>query len=101
MDLEDETGKPLDLIKRIAAGEYTSFGMRLLQDENGVSVELIKRDHSGAEEVTRAILQQWLTIGGPNCTYSHLIYSLRAAKFGCLADEVAKINAKEPITGER
>ena len=100
MNLADGTGKTVDLIKRIAVGQYTSFGMQLLQDENGVSVKLLKRDHNGAEVVTEAILQQWLTNGGPNCTYSHLIYSLRAAKFGGLADEIAKINAKEPISGE-
>lgn len=92
--MKTDIGKPLNVIKKIAAGQYTSFGIYLLQDEYGESVKLLKKDNNGAEEVTRSIIQQWLTNGGPNCTYSHFIDSLRAANFGCLVDEVSKIIEK-------
>ena len=91
MKLKDKNGKALDIIQTIAAGQYTIFGIHLLGDDNGKSVELIKTNHRGAEEVTEIILRQWLDNGGPNCTYTHLIDSLRAAKFGSLADDVAKV----------
>ena len=45
------------------AHDYTTFGMCLLQDENGEEVALIEKDHisKGAENITQAILQKWLT----------------------------------------
>ena len=33
-------GKPLKIVQTIAAHDYTTFGMYLLQDENGVAVAL-------------------------------------------------------------
>ena len=41
--------------------------MCLLQDDNGTAVDLLKKDHihEGAQSVTRAILQTWLTSGAP------------------------------------
>ena len=43
--MEGADGKNLRIIPRIAAGDYMTFGMRLLQDKNGDQVELVKRDH--------------------------------------------------------
>ena len=60
-------GKPLNIVQKIAAGDYMTFGMCLLQDENGHEVELIERNHShkGVERVTLAIIIKWLTSGQP------------------------------------
>ena len=84
-------GKPLKIIPTIAACDYTTFGMCLLQDENGLAVDLLKKNHinDGAEGVTRAILQKWLTSDAPTRTYQHLIECLRQSELGALAERIA------------
>ena len=83
-------GKPLDVIGWIAANYYT-FGMNLLQDENGVKVDVIKRNHTleGAEAITQEIVKKWLSDGGSRCTYLHLVECLRKSGLGTLADEIS------------
>ena len=89
--MEKTDGTPLNIIERVAAGDYTTFGMFLLQDVNGDEVERIKRDHrqDGTESITQAIIRQWLTSGGPTCTYEHLIKCLNKSKLGTLAKLIA------------
>ena len=72
-------GKPLNIITEISAKDYITFGMCLLQDENGAAVDVLKKDHiqDGAKSVTRAILQQWLASTAAPHTYQHLIDCLR------------------------
>ena len=84
-------GKPMKIVQKIAARDYTTFGMCLLQDENGEEVDLIEKDHisKGAENVTKAILQKWLTSDSPTCTYQHLIGCLRESELGALAELIA------------
>ena len=85
-------GKPLNIVQEIAAGDYMTFGMCLLQDENGHKVELIRKDYKqdGAASVTLAILIKWLTSGAPPTrTYQHLIECLRQSELGTLADSIA------------
>ena len=86
----------LNVVQKIAAGDYTTFGMHLLHDENGGKVELIKRDHrhDSTEGITDAILRKWLT-DGPSRTYEHLIACLRKCKLGALADDIAKRTTQE------
>ena len=45
--------KIMEIVKTIAAHDYTKFGMYLLQDENKVEVALLKKNHihDGAESV--------------------------------------------------
>ena len=83
--------KPLKIIETVAAGDYVTFGMCLLQDENGEQVGLIERDqiNKGAEAVTRTIIQKWLTSGAPTRTYQHLIECLRQSELGTLAEQIA------------
>ena len=85
-------GKPLKIVQKIAAHDYTTFGMCLLQDENGEVVALIEKDHiiRGAESVTQAILQKWLTSDAPTRTYQHLIECLKDADLGALAELIAQ-----------
>ena len=84
-------GKPMKIIQTIAAGDYMTFGMYLLQDDNGVEVELIEKDHvhKGAESITQSILRKWLTSGAPTRTYQHLIECLQQSELGALADLIA------------
>ena len=85
-------GKPLNIVQKIAAGDYMTFGMCLLQDENGHEVELIEKNYKqdGVERVTLAILTKWLTSGAaPTRTYQHLIECLRQSELGTLADNIA------------
>ena len=86
-------GKPLKIIETVAAGDYVTFGMCLLQDENGEQVGLIERDqiNKGTEAVTRTIIQKWLTSGAPTRTYQHLIECLRQSELGALAEQIAAI----------
>ena len=88
-------GKPLKIVQKIAAHDYTTFGMCLLQDENGEEVALIEKDHiyKGAESVTQAILQKWLTSDAPTRTYQHLIECLRQSELGALAELIANTTA--------
>ena len=84
-------GNPLNIIPRIAAGKYKTFGMCLLQDENGEVVDLLKKTHAhdGPEGITDAIIQKWLTSGAaPTRTYQHLIECLRQSELGALAEDI-------------
>ena len=83
-------GKPLNIVQKIAAHDYASFGMYLLHDENGEEVALIEKDHiiRGAASVTEAILQKWLTSDAPTRTYQHLIECLRQSELGALAEQL-------------
>ena len=83
----------LNVIQRVAAGNYETFGMCLLQDENGVKVDIIKKNNrqEGAEGITRAILKEWLRDGPEHIrTYKHLLECLRETGLGALADDIAK-----------
>ena len=92
--------KGLNVIQRIAAGDWETFGMCLLQDENGVKVDLIKKNNrqDGPEGITQAILKEWL-IDGPErtCTYGHLIRCLRESELVALADDIATKTRGKPI----
>ena len=81
-------GNPLKIIIKIAAHDYTTFGMYLLQDENGEEVDLIKKDHNH-EGAARAILQKWLQHDATPRTYQHLIKCLRQSELGALAESIA------------
>ena len=84
-------GKPLKIVQKVAAHDYKTFGMCLLQDENGEDVALLKKNHihDGAESVTEAILHKWLTSDAPTRTYQHLIECLRQSELGALAELIA------------
>ena len=95
--MQGTDGTPLRIIERVAACDYTTFGVCLLHDENGDEVERIKRDHrqDGTEGITQAIIRQWLASGGPTCTYQHLIECLNQAGLGALAENIAENRAQQ------
>ena len=83
----------MNVIQKIATSDYETFGMRLLQDENGVKVDLIKKNNrqEAAEGITRAILREWLNDGPKHTrTYDHLMECLRKSGLGALADDIAE-----------
>ena len=88
--------KYLKIIETVAAGDYMTFGMLLLQDENRDQVDLIKNDHirDGAMGVTLAILKKWLASGAPTCTYQHLINCLEQSGLGALAKDITDISTQ-------
>ena len=90
-------GTPLSIIETVAAGDYVTFGMCLLHDENGDEVEIIENDHrhKGAEAITQAIIRKWVKIGAPTCTYEHLIECLNQSKLGALAKHIAENYAQQ------
>ena len=96
MELKKADGEPLRVIDTIAAGNYKKFGMYLLRDKNGTMVDLLKRNHihDGAESVTEAILQKWLTSDAPTRTYQHLIECLRQSELGALAELIENTTGK-------
>ena len=92
--MKDLAGNSVNIITTIAAGNYTIFGMILLQDPNGVAVRLIEKNcmnrGAGAEGISQAILQEWLTSGEQvSRTYQYLIECLRQSDFDALADLIA------------
>ena len=91
-------GKPLKIVQKIAAHDYTTFGMYLLQDENGEEVDIIEKDHKGAERVTKEILKKWLTSDAPTRTYQHLIECLRQSELGALAELIANTTGMHQYT---
>ena len=80
---------PLRIIETVAASDFTTFGMCLLQNKNRDKVEIIERDyrHKGAEAVTEAIIQKWLKSGEP---YEHLIKCLNQSGLGALTKLIAE-----------
>ena len=81
----------LNIIQKIAVHDYKSFGMYLLQDENGERIDLIEKNNinKGVEAVTQAIFQKWLTSDASTCTYQHLEVCLRKSELGTLAKLIA------------
>ena len=88
-------GKALHVIKTIAAGDFETFGMFLLQDDNKMEVDLIKKSHiqEGPEIVTQKIIQKWLSSDASTLTYQHLIESLKDAGLGALAQKITSVQA--------
>lgn len=91
-----ENGSPLKIIETIAAGDYETFGMFLLKDDNGVTVGLLKKDliHEGAAGITQAIMQKWLISDKLPHTYEHLIQCLKQSELGALAERVTSAVGK-------
>ena len=91
-NLKKRDGKSLNVIGRIA-GHYSTFGIHLLQDDNGDRVKLIERDHryDGAEAITAEIIKKWIDGGGSTCTYEHLIECIEKVRLGALAGELREL----------
>ena len=91
--MKGEDGSNLNVIQKIASGDYETFGMCLLKDGNGAKVDLIKKNHiqEGAEGITRAILKEWLRDCPEHThTYENLMECLRKTGLGSLADDIAR-----------
>ena len=90
MIMTGTNGENLNIITKVAAGNYRAFGIFLLQDENGEQVDLLEKNHScSIDTVVQKILKTWLD-NGPTRTYQYLIECLRQSGLGALADEIKK-----------
>ena len=78
-------GNSLEIIQKIAAGDYERFGTHLLQDANGTRVKLLKKNNNDPESVTWKILQQWLESDAAPHTYQHLMECLQISGLSALA----------------
>ena len=79
----------LDVIDTIAASDYSSFGMSLLEDVNGRKVDLIEKDEraNGSSSVVKKILQEWID-RGKDRTYRRLIDCIRESGMGAFAERI-------------
>ena len=95
MAMKEQDGSDLKVVETIAAGGYELFGMFLLHDENGVAVDLLKKNHihEGVDSIAKAIIKKWLTDASPTapCTYQHFIECLRHSHLGALADSIEAV----------
>lgn len=72
-----------------------SFGILLLNDENGSEVNALAADNArkgtSTEVFVQSIIKTWLTKGSPDapCTYEHLIQCLNDSGLGTLAVDLA------------
>ena len=90
MIMTGTNGENLNIITKVAAGNYRAFGILLLQDENGKQVDLLeKKQGCSINTVVQEILKTWLD-NGPTRTYQHLIECLRQSGLGVLAEEIKK-----------
>ena len=85
----------MSVTNTIAAGDYETFGMFLLKDDNGVRVQLVTKGLD-IVKATEAILKQWLTGTIPDNnpyprTYRHLVEGLKEAEMGGLAECIANM----------
>ena len=87
--MKRKDGKSLEIIQTIAACDYITFGMFLLQDKNGHKVNLIEktRIQKGPKSVTDAIIFEWLTTAAAP-TYQYFIECLRLSELGALAESI-------------
>ena len=77
----------MSVLERIGT-HYNIFGIHLLNDETGVIVDGIVRDHRG-DDINLAILKKWLQGQGKQpVMWKTLVEVLRDAKLTVLADEV-------------
>ena len=92
-DIKNRDG--LNVIDTIAANDYRSFGLRLLEDDNGKKIGLIEKDNkaNGCSSVVEKILQEWLE--QKNATYRRLIDCLRESGMGAFAERIEAMAKKE------
>ena len=77
-------------VPQSVGGNYSTFGIFLLNDETGCRVRAFKKECQGdAEDVMLRILQEWLEGRGVPVTWQSLDETLRKAKLNSLADKIA------------
>ena len=82
-------GATINVIQRIGVN-YSTFGIFLLNDDNGTLVDALKSEHHhNAENITKAIMQRWLEGKGKTpVSWATLIGALRQATLIVLADQI-------------
>ena len=86
--LETKSGQSIDVLERIAT-EYETFGIKILEDETGDTVEVIKEDERSAGRIKRQIAMQWLKGKGKQpVTWGTLVHVLESMKLRELAKKI-------------
>ena len=81
-------GRPLNIIQKIAAGNYKDFGMYLLNDENMTVVSILVKQHiNDIEGTTDAIILKWESVSTSR-TWKHLIDCIEKCGLGALAEDI-------------
>ena len=77
-------------VPQSVGGNYSTFGIFLLNDTTGSRVRAFKKECQGdAEDVMLRILQEWLEGRGVPVTWQSLVETLRKTKLNSLADKIA------------
>ena len=86
----------LNVFDTVGANDYKTFGMLLLEDNNGQKVNLIERKHrdDGASAIVRGIFEAWIK-EGTGQTYQHVIDCLKEAGMGAFAAKMQAMAGKE------
>ena len=76
---------------------YSTFGIIILNDQNGSRVDSIEECCRGnPEKITRKILQEWLEGKGLPVTWESLIKTLRDVELTVLADHIQGLKLSPP-----
>ena len=79
--------------------QYTKFGIILLEDDSGVRVDSIVREHrERAEDINTKILQEWLTGRGKQpVTWETLVEVLQDIELSTLAGDIRTIKCPSEL----
>ena len=87
-DLETKSGKHIDMLADIGT-DYEKFGIKILEDDKGTKVDVIKEDQGKASKSKREIAKQWLKGKGKQpVTWGTLVQVLESIGLKELATEI-------------
>lgn len=81
----------MSIIQKVCANyNYFKLALFLLDDENGIQVEALeKQHHQDAENITKAIFKRWIQGSGRRpVSWNTLVIALQDAGLKELADEI-------------
>ena len=99
-------GATINVIQRIGVN-YSTFGIFLLNDDNGTLVDALTREHHhNAEDITKAIFQRWLEGKGKTpVSWATLIGALKWVGLDELVDQLVDASlpdiSRSTPTGEK
>nr|CAB97128.1 GCDD2 [Geodia cydonium] len=87
-ELEDLGSKHIDVLAEIGT-DYEKFGIKILEDENGARVDVIKEDQGTASKIKRQIAKEWLKGDGKQpVTWGTLVDVLESIKLRELTKKI-------------
>ena len=90
LNFPGESGK-INVLEKIGTN-YTTFGIFLLNDDNGAKVESIAKEKGESIHISIKILSKWLQGEGMQPpTWSTLIEALKMSNLGVLAEDIRAV----------